>query len=92
MSQGQKNRRKIRRRVEWKDIKPPPTPDELVILMSALEQALATEAREVPASGWSSPQYRDGSSLRPGTRVWTAGDESEAPRQPRLPTRVRRLL
>jgi hypothetical protein len=76
--------------VEWKDIKPSPTPDELVVLMTALEHALATEAKEIPASGWSSPQYRDGSSLRPGMRVWTAGGESDAPRQPSRPAAPRR--
>ncbi|MEX0790369.1 MAG: hypothetical protein WD178_06290 [Actinomycetota bacterium] len=82
--------RRSRRRVEWRDIKPAPTPDELVVLMAALEQALGTEAKEVPASGWSSPQYRDGSSLRPGMRVWTAGNESDAPKQPGFPYPVRR--
>jgi hypothetical protein len=87
VNQAAGDRRHLRRRVEWRDIKPPPTPDELVVLMAALEQALAGEAREIPASGWSSPQYRDGTSLRPGMRVWTAGSESEAPRQPAYPYR-----
>lgn len=79
--------RSLKRRVDWRDIKPAPSPDELVVLMAALEQALSSEAKEVPASGWSSPQYRDGTSLRPGTRVWTVGGESEAPRQPGYPYR-----
>jgi hypothetical protein len=80
------------RRVEWLSIKPEPTPAEREALMAALELALGTEAKEIPASGWSSPQYRDGSSLRPGMRVWTAGSESEAPRQPLLPAQPRRRL
>ncbi|CAN5873272.1 hypothetical protein BH23ACT12_BH23ACT12_00300 [soil metagenome] len=90
MNPGPEDRRHRHRRVECKDIKPPATPDELVVLMAALEQALATEAKEIPASGWSSPQYRDGSSLRPGMRVWTAGAESDAPKQPGFPYPVRR--
>jgi hypothetical protein len=79
-----------KRRVEWLSIKPEPTPEERQALMAALELALGTEAKEIPASGWSSPQYRDGSSLRPGMRVWTAGSESEAPTQPSYPSRSRR--
>lgn len=79
--------RSQRLRVDWNDIKPPPTPDELVVLMTALELALATEAKEIPASGWSSPQYQDGSSLRPGMRIWSAGGESESPGRPAFPFR-----
>ncbi len=81
---------RTRQRVEWLSLKPEPTAEERRVLMAALELALATEAKEIPASGWSSPQYRDGSSLRPGMRVWTAGSESEAPRQPVSPARPRR--
>ena len=79
-----------RRRVEELSIKPEPTPEERAILVAALELALATEAKEIPASGWSSPQYRDGSSLRPGMRVWAAGEESDAPKQPSFPRPARR--
>jgi hypothetical protein len=76
--------------VEWYEIRPAPTAEEQAVLLAALELALATEAKEVPASGWSSPQYRDGSSLRPGTRVWSSGEESHAPRQPAFPYPKRR--
>lgn len=82
---------RTRQRVEWLSINPEPTTEERRALMAALELALGTEAKEIPASGWSSPQYRDGTSLRPGTRVWTAGSESEAPRQPGSPSRMRRM-
>lgn len=71
--------------MEWFEISPEPTSEEQEALLAALELALATEAKEIPASGWSSPQYRDGSSLRPAMRVWTAGQASEAPRQPTYP-------
>jgi hypothetical protein len=77
-------------RVEWYEITPAPTAEEHQVLLAALELALATEAKEIPASGWSSPQYRDGSSLRPGTRVWSAGEESHAPRRPGYPYPMRR--
>lgn len=79
-------------RVEWYEIKPAPTARQEQILLIALEMALATEAKEIPASGWSSPQYQDGSSLRPGTSVWSAGEESQAPRQPSFPYPLRRGL
>lgn len=78
------------RRVEWYEFAPVPSPEEQKVLLCALETALATEAKSAPASGWSSPQYRDGSSLRPGTRIWTAGEESEAPHQPAFPYPIRR--
>ena len=78
------------RRLAWQEIKPAPTPDEERILLAALEQALATEAREIPASGWSSPQYQDGSSLRPGMRVWSSGTEADALRKPGFPYPARR--
>jgi hypothetical protein len=77
-------------RVEWYEIKPAPNSEEQAVLLAALELALATESKEIPASGWSSPQYRDGSSLRPGMRVWSAGEESQAPRQPSFPYPLRR--
>ncbi|HEX2053025.1 MAG TPA: hypothetical protein VHJ78_04760 [Actinomycetota bacterium] len=76
-------------RVGWYEIRPEPTPAERRILLAALEVALATEAREIPASGWSSPQYQDGTSLRPGMRIWTAGDEADAARKPDYPFRRR---
>ncbi len=79
-----------RRRVEWHEIRPQPTPEERKVLLAALELALATEAKEIPASGWSSPQYRDGTSLRPGMRIWAAGQESDAPKQPPFPYPVLR--
>lgn len=78
------------RRLAWHEIEPAPTPAEERILLAALEQALATEAREIPASGWSSPQYQDGSSLRPGMRVWSSGTEAEAMRKPDFPHPARR--
>jgi hypothetical protein len=90
LASGSDAARRHARRVEWLSIKPEPTPTERIALMAALELALGTEAKEIPASGWSSPQYRDGSSLRPGMRVWTAGVESEAPRQPALPSKTGR--
>lgn len=78
------------RRLAWHEFKPEPTPAEERILLAALEQALATEAREIPASGWSSPQYQDGSSLRPGMRVWSADSEADALRKPDFPHPSRR--
>ena len=73
------------RRIGRYDIRPEPTAEEQRVLLAALELALGTEAREIPASGWSSPQYRDGTSLRPGMRIWTAGEEAEAPTKPQAP-------
>lgn len=79
-----------RPRVGWWQVSPPPTAEEEAVLLAALELALATEAKEIPASGWSAPQYRDGSSIRPGMRIWTAGQASEAPSQPAFPRPPRR--
>ena len=78
------------RRIAHYEITPQPTPEEEKVLLAALELALGTEAREIPASGWSSPQYQDGSSLRPGMRIWSAEPESEAPTKPQAASPFRR--
>lgn len=82
--------RRSKLRAHWHQITPVPTDEERRVLLAALELALATEAKQTPASGWSSPQYQDGSSLRPGQRVWTAGPQSESPTMPAFPYPVRR--